>query len=163
MNTTNFIYRGQLAAGEVSKIDFNKLPRRAPLQKIIKLDGGGTMIVFTNGKFRLMGLKQPLNDLSRLPFNVLNIQPQTFTVSDSMGVGLNLLRIARQLTSRHCQFEPELFPAVRLTDFKPICVNVFATGKIVLLGVRDFTKCNELVLQVKTQISDALLNDLFSD
>ena len=35
-----------------------------------------------------------------------------------------------------CTYEPELFPALRLTEFNPLCVNVFHMGKIVILGIK---------------------------
>ena len=33
-------------------------------------------------------------------------------------------------------YEPELFPALRLTTFDPLCVNVFMSGKCVILGLK---------------------------
>ena len=35
-----------------------------------------------------------------------------------------------------CCYEPELFPALRVTKYDPLCVNVFPSGKIVILGIK---------------------------
>ena len=34
-------------------------------------------------------------------------------------------------------YEPELFPALRYKKYNPLCVNIFASGKIVILGIRS--------------------------
>ena len=36
-------------------------------------------------------------------------------------------------------FEPELFPALRLTAFNPICLNIFSSGKCTILGLRHLS------------------------
>ena len=46
----------------------------------------------------------------------------------------NLYKLAKVTK---CWFEPELFPALRLTKYDPVCVNVFSTGKIVILGLKN--------------------------
>ena len=46
-------------------------------------------------------------------------------------------------------FEPELFPALRILTYNPICVNVFATGKVVLLGLRSMDYDNFVQIVVE--------------
>jgi TATA-box binding protein (TBP) (component of TFIID and TFIIIB) len=33
-------------------------------------------------------------------------------------------------------FEPELFSALRYLKYNPLCVNIFSSGKIVMLGLK---------------------------
>lgn len=41
-----------------------------------------------------------------------------------------------------CSYEPELFPALRMTEFNPMCVNVFSSGKIVIMGLKTISYCD---------------------
>ena len=146
---TNINYRGQLAPGEIGKIDFPK-SMRAPVQHVIRLRFG-KMIVFRSGKFRLMGVKSRkimLNNLLKLPLLPESIEVQSATATGELGRALDLRLLASNLTSRRCQFEPELFPAARLLDFNPLCVNVFSSGKIIMMGVRDLDSCSTLLTNV---------------
>ena len=150
----NTNYRGQLAPGEVEKIQFSGDALNPPVQKVFKTYSPpiGTMIVFQSGKYRLMGVKEqplPANIYDLMPFRPANMQLQSMTVVDHLNCDINLIRVARTLTCKRCIFEPELFPALRLLDYNPICVNVFATGKIVLLGVKDFNDCKRLLSRIK--------------
>jgi len=52
---------------------------------------------------------------------------------------VNLQKLARAKTSRYftVEFEPELFPAVRLRDnLNKVTVNIFHTGSCVILGAK---------------------------
>ena len=46
-------------------------------------------------------------------------------------------------------FEPELFPALRILTYNHICVNVFATGKVVLFGLRSMDYDNFVQIVVE--------------
>ena len=48
-------------------------------------------------------------------------------------------------------FEPEIFPALTIKKFKPLNVNVFASGKIVVTGVKS-VDCDRLVNDIITYI-----------
>ena len=89
-----------------------------------------------------MGLKRAL-DFS-LPIRVTNLELQSITAVFDLGQMVNLRKLATQVLPRGSfVYEPELFPALRLTSFNPMCVNVFSTGKIVILGLR-----NDLIGQI---------------
>ena len=156
----NLNYRGQLAKDELAKMCpplQTKIP--PPVQKVIKLSTppGGCMLVFPSGKFRLMGLKQPIASYENLPLQPATMTLQSATIVGHYGESIHLRELATELTSRRCTYEPELFPAARLLDFNPLCVNVFSTGKIVILGVKDLDKRDELIANVCTAISFALI------
>ena len=142
----NINYRGRLAPGELEKISFEHC-QTPPYQAIFNVGDTTTtttttnakLLVFTSGKCRLMGMREPLTQSfveRQLPLKVLDLRLQSATLVDHIGYDLNLISLARALPRKSFLFEPELFPAVRLTIFNPLCVNVFATGKLVILGVR---------------------------
>ena len=92
-----------------------------------------TIIFFPSGKCRIMGCKKPI-DASSLPYNITNVTIQSITVTCDYGQPINLKDLAENAPS---MYEPELFFAARLTDFNPLCVNVFHTGQIVITGLKD--------------------------
>ena len=47
---------------------------------------------------------------------------------------MNLAKVAEIVP---CVYEPELLPALRLREYKPISVNIFNTGKVIVCGLRD--------------------------
>ena len=153
----NINYKGQLASGELDQIDFTNI-KVPPLQNVIKSSVGSCMVVFPSGKFRLMGVKKPLSgrDYTRLPLFPKSIELQSVTITDTFGDYINQITMANRLTSRRCMFEPELFPAARLLEFNPLCVNVFATGKIVILGLKNVDSFTELLVSVRCVILSAV-------
>jgi len=158
MIVVNINYKGQLAAGELSKIEPFKEKIKPPVQKVIETSLDGVrMMVFPSGKFRLMGVKQPLTSYDGLPLMPATMTLQSATIVGNYGESINLRALAADLTSRWCIYEPELFPAARLLEFNPLCVNVFSTGKIVILGVKELDKVEELLAQVFTVIAFALI------
>ena len=152
----NINYRGRVAAKDLVQIDFkNVICGPPPHQKIIPLSSG-KLIVFSSGKCRVMGLREPLHssDDQRLPFQINDLQIQSVTAVLNLGFTVNLIRLARSISS--CSYEPEIFPAVRLTEFNPICVNVFGSGKVVIMGLKSITDGWEsLVNDVITNIKAA--------
>lgn len=105
-----------------------------PPQMLVYKTSIGKLLIFKSGKCRLMGCKKPITNID-LPITDLQIQSVTATMD--LGVKLDLPLLATRLTSSNCVYEPELFPALRLTrSFNPLCVNVFASGKVVILGLK---------------------------
>ena len=90
------------------------------------------IIMFPNGKCRIMGCKKPIVDTD-LPLNIKMEKMQSVTVCMNLKQNINLIDLAQKVP---CSYEPELFPALRLTEFNPLCVNVFHTRKIVILGIK---------------------------
>jgi TATA-box binding protein (TBP) (component of TFIID and TFIIIB) len=126
-----------MANSDLIKFNFTKV--KAPYQIVIPIENIGKLVLFPNGKCRLMGLKHPINDKIHIPFKLFDLQIQSITVTHNVGYQINLLKLARYMPYRDRVYEPELFPALRLTRFNPICVNVFSNGKIVILGLKQFT------------------------
>ena len=88
-----------------------------------------------------MGCKEPLDKnatISDLPIKlrVVRIQSLTLTFNLKRQIDLSKLGNYCHQSSIGYIYEPELFPALRLIDFNPLCVNVFSKGGCVILGVR---------------------------
>src|SRR3981189_959542 len=111
-------------------------------QLIIKILDGSTMLVFRTGKFRIMGGK--IDDLER-HFNIYSITAlydefpeiilQTMTAAYAYPYTINLSSLANNV---ECHYSAEIFSAVRIRTYKPISVNVFASVKVVICGLKDF-------------------------
>jgi len=151
---SNINYRGQLADGELQKIKF-EMKLAPPYQKIYNFNSGGKMLIFPSGKCRLMGLQSPLEDFNVLPFAVKTLEIQSITLVLRLPTQVNLIKLAKGLVRGTFWYEPELFPALRLQNFNPLCVNVFSSGKVILMGVKDFDY-GQLVQRVLDTINEAL-------
>ena len=125
-----------LAEGELQKLDFPQF-QAPPRQLIFNIDGSCTLLVFPTGKCRLMGVKSPLHDITHLPVKIDKLTIQSMTLVHSLDNDINLLRLAKNLPPNERLYEPELFPAVRLLKYNPMCVNVFGSGKVVILGLKN--------------------------
>ena len=63
---------------------------------------------------------------------------------------LNLVKL-----EKHAMYEPELFPALRYKRYNPLCVKIFGSGKVVILGLRtlEFTSVlNDIINDIKSLI-----------
>ena len=127
-----------------------------PKQFVQKCDGY-TIVIFKTGKCRIMGCKTRLLQ-STLPFKINNIKIQSITVTKDLGKSVNLYKMAIKLGSE-AMYEPELFPALRLLKFNPLCVNIFSSGKIVILGIKiiDYkdivSKIMKTILNIEREIT----------
>jgi TATA-box binding protein (TBP) (component of TFIID and TFIIIB) len=83
-----------------------------------------------------MGCKVPIDDRINLPYHIRIERIQSVTIAENIGYGVNLYKLAKSMGSE-CFFEPELFTALRFTKYNPLCVNIFATGKVMILGLRN--------------------------
>lgn len=114
------------------------------------------LIVFpSNGKCRIMGCKSPFNetrDAHLIPFPLQSIQLQSVTVSFKLQGGPVILhKLSAYCYAKNIKYiyEAELFPALRLTCFNPLCVNVFGTGKCVITGIKDLCYINAVQKVIK--------------
>ena len=85
-----------------------------------------------NGNFRVMGCKKPI-DTATLPLNIVIERIQSVSVAIDLKQPINLYSLSQNVP---CTYEPEIFPALRLTNFNPFCVKVFHTGKVVITGLK---------------------------
>ena len=99
-----------------------------------------TLVVFKCGKCRLMGCKRPMTSkiVDDGPVKVEIVRIQSVSVTFDVGASLALCRLGNFCHRQSLQYlyEPELFPALRLSCFDPLCVNVFASGKCVIFGLK---------------------------
>ena len=54
-------------------------------------------------------------------------------------------------------YEPELFPAVLIRKYKPLSVNVFSTGKIMICGVRDMDLVHNIMKELCVDLEKCTL------
>ena len=141
MKIVNINYKGFVIKPE-DNIDYGELcKKQSPQSLTYKSNDGETLLVFASGKCRVMGCKKHIShptNMFPIPIQITHIQSVTATLD--LGYTLNLYALAKQIGMKRCIFEPEIFPALRLTrDFAPLCVNVFASGKVVILGLKTLS------------------------
>jgi TATA-box binding protein (TBP) (component of TFIID and TFIIIB) len=144
----NINYKGKLLE---STKDF-KFSNWKPRQYIHKCKDY-TLVIFQNGTCRIMGCKKKLDERT-LPFRIKVERIQSVTVSENLNQSIHLNKLAENLKSQ-CNFDPEIFPGLRMIAFNPLCVNVFASGKVVILGIKtldykDFV--NQIMLNIISHI-----------
>jgi hypothetical protein len=114
------------------------------------------LLLFSSGACRIMGCKKPLINLRNLfPVQVKIVRIQSVTVSMDLNFKIqSLSRLYTRLgTYPHALYEPELFPALRiLKKYQPLCVNVFSTGKVMILGLKT-TKINSICRSIRRFIT----------
>ena len=127
-----------------------------PYQLVIK-DLKGTLIFFSNGKFRTMGCIDELEasflacayleKLITVPFNSFPaITIQSYTLKYHLGYRIHL---GKMCVAVPCVYEPELFPTLRLKEYKPVSVNVFTTGKVMVCGLKDPEQMYDIIKNLK--------------
>ncbi len=121
-----------------------RLTTTLPRQLIIYMEQY-TILIFTSGQCRLMGrlhleeAQSAIQSLNTIYSCIESpLQPVSETVVfklDSLHAPINLYKFACEFPNdNRIQFEPELFPALCLHFWKPLHVNVFTTGKVIILG-----------------------------
>jgi hypothetical protein len=107
------------------------------------------------GKCRIMGCKSELKT-ETLPFRIGSICIQSITVVNDLKQKVNLPRLG-DLLNQDCMYEPVLFSALRVLKYNPLCVNVFASGKVVILGLKTLDY-KSLVDGIMTTITSHINN-----
>ena len=118
-----------------------------PLQQIIKTSKC-TLIIFQSKKCRLMGCKEQISTLNDFPYRIIIDKIQSATAILTLNKSINLMKLSQKA---RCIYEKELFPALRLTNFNPICVNVFSSGKIVIAGLKSLNTTG-IIIKIKDEI-----------
>jgi TATA-box binding protein (TBP) (component of TFIID and TFIIIB) len=128
-----------------------------PFQLIIK-DKEGVVLLFSNGKLRTMGCIDEL-DATFLTYKystliVPDVYPtiyfQSMTVKVTLANAINLYILKNLIPES--QYEPELFPAVLVHQFKPISVNIFSTGKIMICGIKELDTISTIMHDLNNQL-----------
>ena len=135
----NINYRGKVTC-PLSALDF-PTPMQPPHMLVYKCKDqhGAKLIVFRTGKCRLMGCKEPVTKPPKcqVPYILTNLMSLTLTMN--VGHHVNLYKLSTKLGCKRCMYEPEIFPAARLLQFNPACVNVFQSGKVTILGYKSMS------------------------
>lgn len=146
----NRIFRGQISFGgkEFKRIlDNVKHPQLTvqyhnykPHMHTIRLPKQWTVLLFPSGRFRIMGknIYRPHHIVNYLTNCIshsqitrdLDLQSETFVLTFHRKINLYKYSFA----SRYSDYEPEIFPSLRLKLWSPIMVNLFASGKAVVMG-----------------------------
>jgi len=131
-----------------------KLTKTKPIQIIIRLHAC-TILLFRYGQFRIMGhvnfnvvkfltnILQPIYKCIQIPISYVS-ETVVFQL-DKCLIPVNLYHMNFAFKNDYnIQFEPELFPALTIHYWKPIHVNLFSSGKVIVLGKDAMTKCTEI-------------------
>lgn len=148
MEITNIVLKGRLSHKcQLNNLIFHNANVESmryqvsqPEQLVIRFRDGYTMLLFKSGKFRVMG---KMTDWSVLPViytvlgeisnDVPDVDIQTMTVVYRYDYQVNLLKLADIMG---CMLDCESFPALAIRKFKPVHVNVFSSGKVIMCGIR---------------------------
>ena len=140
---TNINYKGKVSPEVTKKMNFPVCKLTQVVDKSVKY----TIIFFKFGTCRIMGCKKPI-EMKHVQYDIKNIQSLTIVVNLKETINLyTLTKITK------CLYEPELFPALRLMKYSLTCVNVFSSGKVVILGLKT--------LNFENQVND-IMSDLHS-
>ena len=140
-----------------------KLSTSKPTQLIIRMKTF-SILIFTSGQCRFMGritsdeansIVQSLSIIYKSILSPLYQVSQTIVLQlHSMYVPVDLYKLAYEFKNdSRVNFEPELFPALVLNHWKPLHVNVFSSGKVIILG---HNACN-FVNDIQTWLDVELL------
>lgn len=106
-----------------------------------------TVIIFKSLKGRIMGNPNKMKEtLDNLPFDIANVHVQTCTYTHDFNHEINLQKLNNSF-----HYEAELFPAAYSTIFGAH-VNIFHTGKIVVIGVKSHEIAEKIIASVEKMI-----------
>ena len=159
----NVNYRGVITKG----LKYLKFRFSAPHMATIKTNlgevGKVTVVAFKSRKCRIMGCKTSLkahsirikidDSLHYLKISVLSIMSATATFNLEKPMTLRHLGDSCFAKGLRFVYEPEIFPALRLTCFNPMCVNVFGSGRCVVLGIRNLNTIEKIIQSIKDFIN----------
>ena len=127
-----------------------------PRQLVIK-DDIGVLVFFSNGKMRIMGCNDDF-DATMLAYKYIalvanetpEIQLQSMTVKVATAKRINLAELHQLIIPS--TLELELFPALMIQKYKPISVNVFATGNIIFCGIKKIEDVEHIMNKISNFI-----------
>ena len=160
MNRPINLYIFESLIKNLTNITKTSYRKEQPEQLVIKFDDGSTMLIFKSGKFRIMGGKideltahcNVISITSKHHHNFPEIILQTMTIVYAYPHRINLPILSQMIK---CHFNTECFPAVQIIEFKPIHVNVFATGKVIMCGIKNIDDA----INIKNKIDLLILLD----
>jgi TATA-box binding protein (TBP) (component of TFIID and TFIIIB) len=149
----------------ISKIHFQNYSCIKQLK--VMLHAKATILFFKSGSFRIMGKIDDLDAhsilhtlLSEFCIHVPNIVLQTMTVLSKNNFSINLSKLYESFQcNKHVIYEPEIFSAVQLKQYNPIHVNIFISGCVLILGVKDLCFANKIL----DEITPCILNSQYGN
>lgn len=110
--------------------------------KVKPIDGTWTFLLFPSGRYRLMGNVADKDTIITFITDTIDatisvpivLQTETFVFCLPYRINLQLFSESKTCLLTDISYEPELFPAMRLLFWNPILVNIFNTGKVVVMG-----------------------------
>ena len=163
MEIVNINYRGCLNHA-IDLEDFYKkfsnsvyFPVRPSMVRV--KDENATILFFNSGKFRVMGCNSIKNAKTCVqkyidqPSNP-KLKLQSMTAKMKLNHDVNVYKLAEKVK---CFYKPELFPAVTITKYKPIIVNVFKSGSIVVCGAKNHKILKSIKKEIINVCSDCKL------
>ena len=171
MNLVNSVFRGKVTTTKPSttfvnsnmrlnletisnKVEDAKLNSAKPKQLKIKHNKQTTVLLFETGTFRVMGKCDEIDALLAIHAIFCDDETiiipgslilQTMTMCGKMGHEVNLYKLSELIQS---DYEFELFTALRVTKYLPMCVNVFGSGACVITGCKDIDKATEIFNEI---------------
>jgi len=161
MEIVNINYRGNLNQAidleELAKIFSNSeyYPSRPCMVRI--KDEDATILFFNSGKFRVMGCKSLFDALfstQKYIKHVPVLKIQSMTAKMKLDYEINVYKLAEKVKSF---YEPELFPAVTITKYRPAIVNVFKSGVIIVCGVKKLALLDTIAKETINVCSECKL------
>ena len=115
------------------------------------IDGRCTLILFASGKARYMGKHdaafQHLLQLESVLIPSSRMGPlreSTRTVRLQLDLPRNYVPLRISEIPKGCVWEPELFPAIQFTQWRPLCINLFHSGVAMVLGHSTDSQLTEI-------------------
>ena len=122
-----------------------------PRQLIIK-DEECTILLFPSGKFRVMGCCDEMEAALLLykyaayfTYELPETSLQSMSFKIDFKTPVNLYKLSNLVRSR---LELELFSGLMIDHYLPVSVNVFANGKMMVMGVRDKDIIHKIVSEL---------------
>ena len=181
MQVVNCVYKGRLQQPVHERLNLlqlsnlipnSKLNTTRPLQLCVTCEYvNAKVILFSTGSLRVMG--KGLIDESLLAYMAqqevldyfteeraeLTLQTMTITAkvdnwgADKAAGGLSFEKFKTQWPL-NMSMNFELFSAIRLTEFDPVCVNLFSTGKIVMCGIKAVEQAQDILSTINTHFNN---------
>ena len=114
-------------------------------------DGACTLILFTSGKARYMGKDEDafqhllhLESILVPSSRISSLREATRTVRLQLDIPPDFIPLHISDLPRGCIWEPELFPAIQFTQWDPLCINLFHSGVVMVLGRSTDSQLNEI-------------------
>lgn len=157
MLLVNTVIRGRLHRQQfINKYSHKlKIYRTKPRMIMLKVENIGSILVFSTGKFRAMGRCISTNWIYSLNIPIYECIFQTSTYTHDLTTPIILRNIDIPSHWKHF-WEPELFNCMTIYYPNGPTINLFGSGKIVFLGVRNIHRAYAALRDIEEIIHRSL-------